>query len=255
MSVFDPTTETTPDTVTLETLVGEGKKYATPDDVAKAKVHADLFIEQLKAENAGLREDLALRLTAEEQLSQFAARQTAAPVRQDEQRPATQAPAVPDPAIKKEDLASLVREITSQERQAEQALRNANEIEARMLAEFGDEQTANRIVQAKAQELGVSVEFLQSVALQSPKAFFTTLGLEAAKDVATPQTRGKQDVNTEAFMRQNANTTAPVGSYKYYEDLRKNDPKTYWSPKTQNQIYGDRLRLGDDFWKGSARSA
>jgi hypothetical protein len=36
-------------------LVGESGKYKTPDELAKAYIHADTFIEQLKAENAQLR--------------------------------------------------------------------------------------------------------------------------------------------------------------------------------------------------------
>ena len=52
--------------VDLTELVGEGKRYATVEALAKGRLDADAFIEQLKRENAGLREDLSTRLTAEE---------------------------------------------------------------------------------------------------------------------------------------------------------------------------------------------
>jgi hypothetical protein len=43
---------------TLAELVGEGKKFKTVEDLAKSKVQADQFIEQLKTESAEMRRRL-----------------------------------------------------------------------------------------------------------------------------------------------------------------------------------------------------
>ena len=48
MSIFTAAQDTAEPTV--DQLVGEGKKYATVDDLAKAYANADMFIGQLKTD-------------------------------------------------------------------------------------------------------------------------------------------------------------------------------------------------------------
>jgi cysteinyl-tRNA synthetase len=43
----------------VSALVGEGQKYKTVDELAKAYLHADTFIQQLKEENQKYREQVA----------------------------------------------------------------------------------------------------------------------------------------------------------------------------------------------------
>ena len=50
----------------LEQLVGEGRKYADEQALAKAVVHAQNHIQRLEQEQAGLREDLSKSLKLEE---------------------------------------------------------------------------------------------------------------------------------------------------------------------------------------------
>src|SRR5688500_15910791 len=47
-------------------LVGEDKKFKTPADLARAKAESDAFIERLKQENSGLRNELKTRTTMED---------------------------------------------------------------------------------------------------------------------------------------------------------------------------------------------
>lgn len=56
-------------------LVGESGKYKTPDDLAKAYIHADTFIEQLKAENAELRTKTQEAKTLDDVLEQLQRKQ------------------------------------------------------------------------------------------------------------------------------------------------------------------------------------
>ena len=44
MDLFNTQTTSTPDQVKFEDLVGEGRKYKTNDDLAKAKVHANKIV-------------------------------------------------------------------------------------------------------------------------------------------------------------------------------------------------------------------
>ena len=74
MTVFDEATGTPKEetqTSELADLVGEGKKFATVEDLAKGKQESDRFIEQLQGELSGLREDLGKRMTSEQVLEEI----------------------------------------------------------------------------------------------------------------------------------------------------------------------------------------
>jgi len=59
-------------------LVGEGQKYKTPEELAKAYTNADQFIETLKEENRKLREQAASAKTIDEVLERMS-KQNVAP--------------------------------------------------------------------------------------------------------------------------------------------------------------------------------
>ena len=71
-------TQAIPESVSL--LVGEGRKYKTLDDLAKAYLNADGFIEQLKAENQELRTKTVEAKTIDEVLERLSANQSNAAV-------------------------------------------------------------------------------------------------------------------------------------------------------------------------------
>ena len=80
-------TQTDPSTSYLEQLVGEGKKYSNPEELAKAYFNADGFINHLKNETGSLREELEKRMTLEELLAE----------KQQEQQISTEPKAVEQP--------------------------------------------------------------------------------------------------------------------------------------------------------------
>lgn len=216
----------------LDQLVGEGKKFKTVEDLVKSYTHSQSYIEQLQGENSGLREELSTRQGAEDLFRKIV-----------ENKPE---PAQPDAAPKvsepnpvgepeKVDLAQLVRaELEAhsvQQRQAE----NAKTVLEGLVKHFGSEEEAQKAVQEKAAELGVTTQFLQDVALKSPTAFFNTVGINPnPKDTDQPVLR--PDVNTAAFSSKPSDQGAP-GTKDYFERLRKENPSAYWDPSVQNQIY------------------
>lgn len=210
----------------LETLVGEGRKYATQEDLAKAYLNADAFIANLKRENEEQRVELQTRLSVEEQLKQH----QRTPV-----EPKVETPPVKVEQATDQDLAKRVKEVLNQDREEQRTATNINEVAQRLVEVFGDEQKAKQVVQQKAEELGVSVQFLQEVASRSPKAFYTQLGLEVTP-VSTPQTPRSEVQSTI-----NINGGIKAGSYEFYEALRKSNPKSYFTPKIQNQLMKDAM--------------
>jgi hypothetical protein len=209
----------------LDALVGEGKKYATVEDLAKSRVAADEHITRIERENAEYREGI------ERNIREQQSRQNTPPAQvQDLNVPAQRAP--------QEDLAERIREVTRQDREAAETTSNVTEVTDRLTSTFGGAEAANAAVKAKAQELGVSVQFLQDVASKSPKAFYKQMDLDAQpRQAPAPHS----NVNTGALHNQSAGTQAKAGTYAYYQDIRRTNPKLYSTPKVQLEMHKQAL--------------
>ena len=118
-------------------------------------------------ELAELREELKKRETVEDIIQRVTKPPVQSPLPVTELQPAPATSGITD-----EDLVQRIREVTSETTRAEKVARNTEEVATRLVEVFGSEEAANRAITAKAVEFGVSVEFLQSTAVQSPKAFY-----------------------------------------------------------------------------------
>lgn len=235
MTIFTP--DPIPENPLAE-LVGEGKKYQNVEDLAKAYFHADRTIAQRNQEAEQLRTDLQARMSVEEMLAKISGNApTPAPVTPEAHQPAK-------PAAETPDVAELVRLELAKLNTTQTIQNNVATVTQKLVAKFGSEEAANRAVNAKAQELGLPMEFLQEVATKSPRAFFTTLGIEDAP-TAPPARPTQGDVNPNAAV---SHTVKP-GTYSFYENLRKTSPTTYFSPKVQNQMHKDALANPESFFK------
>lgn len=214
-------------------LVGEGKKYATVDDALKALSHSQAHIQRLEAEAAARREQESADAKFDALVEKLAQRQGEP---QQLETPREQPPVV---APVKEDLAKLVREVAQQDREQDRISRNVTEVAEELIRIFGDESKANQAVTTKARELGVSVEFLQSVAAQSPKAFFAQVGVTQSP-VGSP---GPSTGSVNLPVSHLAEKDKP-GTYSFYQKMLKEDPKTYFKPQTQIQMQKDGLKFG-----------
>ncbi|HEY6020500.1 MAG TPA: hypothetical protein VIY48_11525 [Candidatus Paceibacterota bacterium] len=189
----------------LEELVGDGRKYATPEDLAKAAIHKDAFIEQLKRENAEAREAISKRINEEEflkKLEQVARPNSPPPQDPPEDRRDEQAP----PAITPEDIEKLLSQREAKKKQEE----NLQTVTNRLQELYGDDYRSR--VQSQAKALGVGTDFLTNIAQQNPQAFYRLLGLEQAREEtfsppprssvsSPPSTTGKKDYAYFAKMR------------------------------------------------------
>src|SRR5687767_9591535 len=73
----------------LAILVGEGRKYKTVEELAKAYIHIDGFAETLKGENTKLREDLAKSTTLDQVLERLKAQPSKTVPDQDDKKGTT----------------------------------------------------------------------------------------------------------------------------------------------------------------------
>jgi hypothetical protein len=213
-------------------LVGEGKRYATLEDLAKGKQEADAFIEQLKLENAQMREDLSKRPTLDDI--------------QDIMKLQNENRGEPASEFNEEALTNIVTSQLSALKEQERAQSNVQAASDKMVELYGDK--AAEQVQAKANELGVTVEYLQGVAAKNPAIFYATMGVSDTKAATNAGNQTAQgDSNTAQF---NTNTVGTKeGTWSYYEKMRREDSKKYFSPKVQNEMFKARKEMGADFYK------
>lgn len=221
----------------FEALVGEGKKFSDPEALAKGKLEADNYIEQLKAQLAEVEAKVRGEENLEQMLAKIAEKQT--PTKSD---PVVEAHQPAKPAMTDDDLAAKVRAMLEDKDRQTVITNNVNEVANRLIDVYGSETAANEYVRKRAQELGVSVEFLQDVAAKSPKAFYETVRVEAPSTSAGPT---KGDANPQALQKHSPGVKP--NTYRWYQELRKDNPAMY--NKLQLQMHNDALKNPDAFFE------
>jgi hypothetical protein len=225
-------------------LIGEGKKYKDLSAAAKALLEKDRFIERLKAENAEVRASLQGEEKMDAFLEKLRAAQnsgTASNSVTNQGEPSTNQNQsnnqTPSKALTVEEVQKLMedRERTAAEQ------RNLESSIARVRDTFGANYKA--VMTAKADELGMSQDYLLNLAKTQPKAFAKLIDADVAQ-----QGRGTtptSSVNTAAL----GGKRTGEKNNEYYKTLRKQigDAK-FFQPNIQNQLHKDAQRLGEAFF-------
>ena len=223
----------TPSASMLADLVGEGKKFATPEDLAKAKIEADAFINQLKDENKGLRESAQRDANAGDNLA--ALQRELAELKAKLNKSAEPSPNTTGELTtgQLENLVAGVMTKKEQERTAAQNMRDAND---KLVKFAGSLEKALEVLKSRASELGLSVYDLKAMAEKSPTAFLQIMGAASGKPSATPDLSTPQ-VNSAAMPLTNGQPTQ--GTAAYYNNLRKEmgNQKFFANIKLQKEIF------------------
>lgn len=227
--------------LTLDTFVGEDKKYKTPDELAKAYAHADDHIQELRRDLAEARaaKDLAERTKNQQ------------PPENREPAPAHQPQQEAPKPNGDEDWRSKIRETVLELSQEDRSKRNVELAQDQIVAHYGSVEKAAEAVRNRANELGVSAEWLRDSAARSPKAFYASMGLnpdQERRDFQTPAPRNDGRPNERPLgINSDGNKT-----YEYYEQMRKSkDSKVqaeYRSVATQSEMQKQAKLLGDAFY-------
>ena len=200
----------------LAQLVGEGKKFKTVADLAKGKIESDQFIEQVKGENASLRNELSARDELIATLQKNAQ------------------PGNADPS----KIAELVNQVLDTRTEAQKRRDNLDKSVATLEAELGTKEAVKQAIATKAAELGLSPEQLRVQAEASPVAFLTLMGVKAPANAPAVSKGGTV-----------APSAQPVRNAAYYSELRKTLGRKYYEPAIQNEIFEARKKLGPDFYR------
>lgn len=220
----------------LERLVGENKSYKSAEDLAKGKVNADEHIKTLEDKLDELREELDKRLSVEDAIKKV----------QEERQvlPTGLAPtsAQEPSSLKEDDLIDLIRGVTQKDKDREAAQKNRDEVATKLVEVYGDSSKANEAVKQRAIEIGLSVQDLEALAMRSPKAFLTQMGLDV-----TPQATVRP-THSDVRLPQNSQSQIKEGTESWWKQFRKDSPKEYFSPSMTPKRMKDALRLGDAFF-------
>lgn len=222
-------------TVSFDSLVGEGKKYRDPDAVAKAILEKDSFIERLQAENAQARQELQSRTNLEDVVKQLKAERNPPPNREIAPTPRQEPVEENEPV----DIEARLRALLQEEKQKDSKVRNLETAQNGLRERFGADfkQTLKTIVS----ELGVSEQFLNDLAQTSPTGFLKLVDSVKAPDDNRPTTPPPNRVSVVP-------TNGGRRNKAYYDNIRQTDINKFLSPSIQNQYYKDAMEQGEKFY-------
>lgn len=194
-------------------LVGEGQKYKTVDELAKAYLHADTFIQQLKEENQKYREQVAAAKSIDDVL---------------ERMQQTQQQEQPTPAqVEQPDISALVEQTLSQ-REAKK-LQEANLLEADRLMKERHGEHATELFKAKANTPELKKLYVE-LAARSPSDFVALFGEPQQTGSAIQSGSAVNAVNIPSTSANRANIE---GTKEWFSKMRREEPQKFYSSGMQ----------------------
>ena len=237
------TTETTEpkESYVAKLVEAKGENWKDPEVLAKGKLESDRYISELEAQLNQMREDIKKEDYAEKILQEVRNKATESSTGNQSLPNNNNADAEkldpPQSSFSEEDLKSLV-EKTLTEREANNTVaQNLKLVDEELTKQFGTE--AQKTIAKKSEELGISMDRMKEIASESPNAFFALIG------------EGKKNFNpmvNSSIRTEGVNTQASTErDWTYYQKLRRENKNLYYTPKIQQQLMEDKVRLGDKF--------
>jgi hypothetical protein len=222
----------------VELLVGDGKKYKTVADLAKSRLEADSFIEQLKGENAALREVVKAKekTSRTDDFDAFLAELKGNALPKADATAST----TDNQGAKGVSMADV--ENLLKQKETERMRDTAYAAVRAKVAELLGSDKADEGLAKAMQSTGLQEGDVKNLAFRSPEVALRALGFTELK----PQSGINSSVGSEAFF----GSKTDVRNWEYYKGLRgKMSESEFWNPKIQKQLMKDRTELGDQFWK------
>lgn len=215
-----------PDKDYSEELVGEGKKYADLQALARSRVEADATIARRERELAGLREELATRLKYEEFLDKLNSKGTTLPnTTDDDTNP-------PKPGLSQEQLDVALENKLKQYEANKIAENNLTLVHNKLTEAFGTNYSYN--LRKKTEELGMSETFIKQLAATNPKALLKLLEVEGTTKSPNElfQAPPRNDYTSSSLSPSKESKEEAT-----LEEMRRKQPEKYWSPEIQNKLF------------------
>lgn len=215
----------------LDTLVGEGKKYKTAEELAVAYANADGHIGTLTTELQEIRKDLDGRLNAAEILKEL---------KEIQMKPNESQSAQTAPVLDEGKIAELVKSTVSEMDVEGKKAQNRMEVSERLAREWGGLEPSKVMLTQKAAELGVTVGFLSGVVESSPNAFYQLVGLTgapAARATPGPGDVANQRVGTNDNGGPGGHVDASENDWSFWQKMRREDFHRYNSAAMHNRRF------------------
>lgn len=247
-----PAVPATPDIQLSEQLVGEGKPFKDIEALAKGKLDADSFIEQLKNENAKMR--TAVGTAEQESLKAATLSQVLEAVRTLSPSGTPNDPVLAgdgdtdgnQPSLSKEDILDLVQRTLDKTAASTKQDANYDSVRDTFVKIYKDGDKARLEYKATAEGLGISEEQLDAFARQNPELVLRAAGLKSATTSNQPAPSYlHSDINSEAGGGQGVDT--PKNYAWWEEQRRKKGNAWYFDIKVQQAFGRDAEALGDSF--------
>ncbi len=225
----------------LVELVGDGKKFKSPEELAKGKYEADQYIEILKRRQDEMRADY-LKIS-EENKTRASLEDL---IKQMQQQPSNNEPEVKDekPTFDSKQIESLVSTKIQEHETSKRQTDSFNLVRNKLQERYGN--NYKTVVANQIEELGITETELNEMARKQPKVLIRTLGLDkepVQEQFQTPPRSG-----------QRSDTFKPRGQEKrtwaYYQNLKKTNPEAWFDRKTAVQMQQDAIDLGEAFKDG-----
>lgn len=229
----------------LEALVGDNKKFKTPEDLAKGKAQSDHYIKTLERRLDAISDDYKKVLderNAMPKLQDLIEKFDKLDMQNLQSRDNTQN-SNEDPnrqALNPEQLESLVTSKYAQLKQNERENDNYMQVRNKLSETLGNNFKA--VLKEKSDALGLTDDEVNQMARKNPNLFFKTFDLNTIRqdNFQSPPTNVMR--NNSLSNRQEKRTMA------YYEKMRKDNPKLYLDPKIAVQMDKDAQELGEAFF-------
>lgn len=225
----------------FDQYVGDGKKYENVGELAKAYANADRHIVDLtsdvtkaKSERDNLKDLLMTNLTNEPEITPSTPPNPndAAP----QETPAQSAPPSGNES-EKVDISKQIEDAIAKREVDTLRRNNALETERVMLERFENKEAAVAAVVSRAEELGLSPQYIANLAFESPKAYFELMGIDPTPPRSNNTPAPQSDVNPQRLA--DTNPRVKEGTYAFYAQMRTSDPARFRSAEVQNQMMKD----------------
>jgi hypothetical protein len=235
----NPGEVTNPESFVERLVKAKGENWKDPEVMAKGKLEADARIEAYEVQIAELQKKVDNQDYAKELLESIRSQAPKAGEEKPGEPATTTSVAEENTTLDASQLEDLIKKTLTGMNTEKTTRTNLEVVNTRLDELYGTE--ANKTVESKAKELGVTLESLQEIAAKSPQAFFRLIGDEKFKTETNTVVPRTVNSDMESF------TTSKDRDWNYYQKIRKENPKLYRSSDIQNQMLADKIRLGDKF--------
>lgn len=200
-------------------LVGEGKKYKDVNDLAKAYMSADGFIETLKKENHELRSQTNTSATLDTILERLQQQQSTVQADQ---------PKNEESPLSVSELQKLVEQTVSGMEGQKARQQNIAKADKMLKDKFGDK--AVEVYKAKATTDQLNSVYME-LASVDPDQFVALFTNNPVISNTVDEGGSRNNVSYQGENRQ-----AQVGTKEYYDNIRRTTPAKYYSQDFQLQM-------------------